>query len=947
MKILSTLLLSTIGFNAFAQVTTPVTSMQESAVMLQKQATNSTLKNLKFKNIGPTIMSGRVIDVDVNPENPLEMLVAYASGGLWHTANNGNSFTPLMDNAPTLNLGDIAVDWKSRTIWAGTGENNSSRSSYAGIGVLKSTDFGKTWSAPMLPESQHIGRIILNPKNADHVVVAVTGPLYSVNDNHGIYMTKDGGKTWKKSLFATSKAGFIDLAYAPNNFNVQYSASWEKDRKAWNFDGSGVGTAIYKSTDGGENWIKVSTADSGFPVGAGAGRIGLAVYDENTAFAVHDSQFREEASKDNASAKANSKKSLVKDDFKTMSKEKFMALDNAQLNTYLKENNFQEKYRAENIKNMVSNGSVQVVDLAKYLEDANSLLFDTPVKGAELFKTTDGGKTWKKTHEGQIEDVFYSYGYYFAQVRVDPSDVNHLYIMGVPIIKSVDGGKNWTSISRENVHADHHALWINPNKRGHLVNGNDGGLNISYDDGATWSKHNSPAVGQFYYINYDLEKNYNVYGGLQDNGVWVAPNNSSEDRSWQQEGQYPWKSIMGGDGMQVQIDNRNSNVVYTGFQFGNYYRLDLENGKQVSIQPKHELGETPYRFNWQTPVLISSHNQDIIYYGGNKLHRSMNQGTDWTTISPDLTLGGKPGNVAYGTLATISESPLQFGLIYTGSDDGLVQVTKDGGASWNAIKGNWPADLWVSRVVASAHKKERVYVTLNGYRWDNFTSYVYKSDDYGQTWQSLNNGIAQSPVNVIIEHPKNEKMLFLGTDNAVYASTDLGVNWQLMNGDLPPVAIHDLKIQPVANDLLVGTHGRSIYKLNLDAMNLLKNDKSLSIAPIANVRGAARWGTRGFMWSEARAPKIPIIFNSQSAGKVNIEVLTKEGKKIYDTTQDVERGINIYNYDLTISESGMNVFKKGDKPVAAQNGVVYLPKGTYTIKIKDNSTTASQEFTIE
>ena len=360
---------------------------------------------------------------------------------------------------------------------------------------------------------------------------------------------------------------------------------------------------------------------------------------------------------------------------------------------------------------MIRKGKIKPIDVAHYLEDANSMLFDTPVIGAEVYKTVDGGKTWSKTHTDYLDDIYYSYGYYFGQIQIDKNNQNHIYISGVPILKSKDGGKSFTSIQKSNVHADHHALWINPSLKGHLINGNDGGLNISYDDGENWIKCNQPAVGQFYTVNIDNAKPYNVYGGLQDNGVWMGTSSYSASDSWHQSGQYPYKSIMGGDGMHVQIDNRNNQLVYTGFQFGNYYRIDLKKDKQKYIQPKHELGDSPLRFNWQTPILLSSFNQDILYFGSNKLHRSMNKGDDFETISNDLTQGGKKGNVAYGTLTSISESPFQFGLIYVGSDDGLVHVTKSGGENWTKISDSFPKDLWVSRVIASQHQKERVYVT--------------------------------------------------------------------------------------------------------------------------------------------------------------------------------------------------------------------------------------------
>ena len=643
-KYLSFLFFFSVVFAFAQQPATSAESMQLALKQKRAMAGSSLVKNVPFKNIGPTIMSGRVVDLDVNPDMTSEFYVGYASGGVWHTTNNGTTFTPILDNSDTQNVGDIAVHWPTRTIYVGTGENNASRSSYAGIGLLKSTDNGKTWTNIGLMDAHHFAPILVHPDNPDVITVGVTGHLYSPNNQRGVYKTTDGGKTWKQTLFVEDMSGVIDLQHSPNNYNMMYATSWTKDRKAWNFTGNGTNSGIYKSTDAGETWTKVSTNGSGFPTGDGVGRIGIAVFSDDVVYAVHDSQFRRPDDE-----KKEEKRGLAKDDFKSMSNSDFLALEDKKLNAFLKTNGFQEKYRAENVKQMVRSGNVKPIDLVKYLEDANSMLFDTPVIGAEVYKSTDGGKSWKKTHKDYLDGIYFSYGYYFGHIHVSPANQDHIYIYGVPIVKSKDGGKTFTSISAENVHADHHALWINPKNPNHLVNGNDGGVNITYDDGENWIKNNSPSVGQFYAINVDNEKPYNVYGGLQDNGVWKGAHNTRQNKSWHQQGQYPWKSIMGGDGMQIQIDNRNSDIVYTGFQFGNYFRLNLETDEQTYIQPKHTLGENPYRFNWQTPILLSPHNQDILYLGGHKLHRSLNQGDDWETISDDLTQGcrmlGRPDSL--------------------------------------------------------------------------------------------------------------------------------------------------------------------------------------------------------------------------------------------------------------------------------------------------------------
>tara|TARA_R110001606_G_scaffold78918_5_gene182310 strand:+ start:22545 stop:25376 length:2832 start_codon:yes stop_codon:yes gene_type:complete len=941
-KITYYVLLFFCGILTAQQPATNANVVEKSLQDKNQLANTSLVKNINFTNIGPTVMSGRVVDVDVNPNNTTEFYVGYASGGLWYTNNNGTTFTPVLDTSDTQNIGDIAVDWNSETIWVGTGEKNSSRSSYAGIGILKSTDKGKTWTNVGLLDSHHTSRILINPNNTDEVVIGIIGHLYSSNEERGVFKTIDGGKTWSKTLYINENTGIIDVAVAPENFNIMYAASWERERKAWNFDGDGKNSAIYKSIDAGTSWTKIADK-SGFPTGDGVGRIGLAVFNANTVYALHDSQFRREKKDDKKLSD-----DLTKDDFKTMSSDDFLKLTDKKLNTYLKNNGFQEKYRAENVKQMVRVGSVKPIDLAKYLEDSNSMLFDTEVIGAEVFKTTDGGKSWKKTHDDYLDGVYSSYGYYFGEIRVDLQDENGIYILGVPILKSKDGGKNFTSISKENVHSDHQALWVNPKKAGHILNGNDGGLNLSYDDGESWIKLNNAAVGQFYSVYADNQKNYKIYGGLQDNGVWVANNNARIDKGWHQSGQNPYESIMGGDGMQVQVDDRNPNIVYTGYQFGNYYRIDREKDDQKYIQPKHVLGENPYRFNWQTPILLSKHNQDILYLGGNKLHRSLNKGDDWETISDDLTTGGKKGNVAYGTLTTIAESPFQFGLVYTGSDDGFVHISKNGGGSWTKISDSFPKDLWVSRVVASAHKKERVYVTLNGYRFDDFTPYVFRSDDYGQTWKNIGSSLLISSVNVIKEDPANENLLYVGTDNGLYVSFDKGVSWQVFSKSLPNVAVHDLVIQPTAKHLIVATHGRSLYKADIESLQLFTDEllaKSVHVFAINSIKKRDSWGSSWSKWSEPNLPEINIPFYVNSDKKVTIDIFS-DRVKLNSITVDANKGFNEAVFDVSFSDKGKKEFEKVHKDATnekAKNNVFYLPTGKYTVKIGD----ASSEFEVK
>jgi len=923
-------------------ITTLLLSFFTSIVMAQE---TSLVKNIPFTSIGPTIMSGRVVDLEVNPNNPNEFYAAYASGGLWHTKNNGTTFTPILDTAETQNIGAIALHWDTRTIWVGTGENNSSRSSYAGIGILKSTDNGKSWLNVGLTDSHHIGNIAINPNDPDEVVIGVIGHLYSPNKQRGIFKTIDGGKTWEQSLFVSENTGVIDLKVQPDNFNIQYAAAWQRERKAWNFTGNGAESGIYKSIDAGKTWAKINTG-SGFPTGNGTGRIGLTVYDSNTIYAVLDNQNRRK--KDSTVIK----KGLTKENFKQMSAEDFLDLSDKKLNGFLKRNGFQEKFRAENVKQLIRSGEAKPADIATYLDTANSKLFDTPVIGAEVYRSDDAGKTWTKTHQDYLDDLFFSYGYYFGEIRVHPENKDKIYLCGVPIIKSDDGGKTFTSISKENVHADHQSLWVNPELSGHLIDGNDGGVNISYDDGESWIKCNNPAVGQFYTVNVDNAEQYNVYGGLQDNGVWFGPNNHKEDKSWHQSGKYPYQNLIGGDGMQVQIDNRDNNIVYTGYQFGNYYRINKNTQKRKYIQPKHNLGEKPYRFNWQTPILLSPHNQDVLYLGGNKLMKSENQGDDWEAISDDLTQGGKQGNVAYGTLTSISESTLKEGLIYTGSDDGLVYVTKNKGKKWTNITGALPNGLWVSRVTASSHLKSRVYVTLNGYRFDDFTSYVYVSEDYGQTWESIPSNLPKVSINVLKEDLNDENILYIGTDNGLYISFNKGTSWEALSNELPNVAVHDLVIHSQTNDLIVATHGRSLYKTNVGVFEEYHNYKNdpLYVAHIPSIKHNSNWGSSWSKWLKAQEPAISIQIYSNSKTRATVSILNEENNELKQFTTTLEQGFNTINYDLSITENGKEILENPTESMVItkkKNAKYYLPKGSYSIKLNTNSAEKHVSLIIE
>ena len=786
-----------------------------------RKAAESPLKDISFRNIGPTIMSGRVDDLEVNPADPTEFYVAYATGGLWHTTNNGQSFTPIFDQETVAGIGDIAVNWQTRTIWVGTGEVNSSRSSYAGIGVFKSNNNGKNWEYLGLPESHHIGKIALHPSNPSIAWVAVLGHLYSPNKERGVYKTTDGGKTWKQTLAIDENTGSVEMEINPQNPNEIYASTWHRIRKSWNFIEGGKTSGIYKSADGGESWLLISGAASGFPQGDGVGRIGLAVYPKDPAviYAVVDNyNLKPDTSK------ADTGRIAVKD-LKNIDNRQLSAYSDQALDRFIRMNGLNAQYNnAKSLRDALSSQTVSTSDLYAYLYDEGAGPSANQIYGCEVYKSTDAGKTWKKTHQQSIS-IYNTFGYYFGKIFVSPANPDKIVILGINANLSTDGGKTFTSMDKGNTHADWHALWINPNRDNHMIAGNDGGCNITYDAGKNWFKANSPAVGQFYAINVDNEKPYNVYGGLQDNGSWYGPSTNRESIDWTDDGQYGFKRLNGGDGMQVQIDPRDHNIVYSGSQFGAYMRINKQQPAPKFLRPPGgSLKDSRNRFNWQTPILLSKHNPDILYMAGNSLFRSMNKGDQFEKISGDLSNGKKAGDVPFGTLTTISESSFRFGLIYTGSDDGVISITKDGGYSWSKLgipdkKGlnGLPQGLYVSRVLASRHKESRVYVTLNGYRDDHFEAYIYCSDDYGNTWKRIGLDLPLEAVNAIREDPKSANILYVATDGGVYASTNSGESFMQFTNGLPKgLPVHDLSIQDRENEIIVGTHGRSIFIGKLD-----------------------------------------------------------------------------------------------------------------------------------
>lgn len=861
----------------------------------------SPLGALRFRNVGPEVQGGRVVDIEAPAARPETLLVAFASGGLWRTENRGASWTPLFDGESSITIGDFAVaDDAGQVLYVGTGENNSSRTSYAGTGVFKTTDGGGTWRNVGLTDSQHIGRVVVDPRDPRTVYVAAIGHLYTENPERGVYKSTDAGGTWARVLFAGERAGAIDLVLDPSHPDVLYAATWERARTAANFLESGADSGIWKSTDAGGTWARLQ---GGLPTGATVGRIGLAIAASRpqTVYAVIDNQTRRPESEpfDEEAPPGE----LTPRRLRRLGAAAFARLDEAALTRFLKEYGFPRKMKPASLKADVKAGRLAVSDLVAYLAEANPELFQSPVVGPEVYRSDDGGGTWHRTHEGRIEKVFYTYGYYFARVAVDPTDPDRVFFGGVPLLGSTDGGRTWKGLDTRDVHGDHHVLFIDPRAPQRVALGNDGGLNLSFDGGATWTKVNNLPVGQFTTLALDNARPYNIVGGLQDNGVMRGPSVYKAGKSDPRD----WKEIYGGDGSAVAVDPKDPNVVYAASQFGAVSRLNLKSGEKERIRPRAELSakkkERPLRYNWVTPFILSPHSREIVYYGANRLYRSFDRGSTWTAISPDLTSSPEQGDIPFGTITTVSESPKTFGTIYAGTDEGRVWGTRDAGLTWTDLSAGVARDRWVTRVCASAHDEGTVYVAQSGYRNDDFAAYLFRSTDFGKTWVSLAAGLPPEPVNTVREDPKAAHLLYVGTDSGAFVSLDAGRSWTALTGGLPRVAVHDLLVHPRDGDLVLATHGRSVFVAEATALRKLTEAamaRPLAALPVKDVEGGFRkgYGEHPYLtWSRDEAVA-RLAYWSKGGDPVRITIRDENGSVLREIEGTRRAGLNVVDYDL-------------------------------------------------
>ncbi|MBN2199507.1 MAG: hypothetical protein JW747_06605 [Candidatus Aminicenantes bacterium] len=726
----------------------------------------SPFKELKWRHIGPTNISGRATDVAVVAPKGKNYTIyaAAASGGVWKTVNEGTTWEPVFDRAASTSIGDIALAPSNPDIvWVGTGEANIFRSSQAGCGIYKSEDAGKTWRHMGLSGTYTIARIIVHPENPDIVYVAASGHEWTDNAERGVFMTADGGKTWKNIFFLDSRTGAVDLVMDPADPATLYAASWQRIRFKWNDPRVMPGydrSAVYKTTDGGLNW---KLAVDGLPEARFRGRIGLDVcraHPETLYALVDNYEFAREPTEEEA--------------------------------------------------------------LDSYGRPSSGI-----IKGATVYRSDDRGGTWRlvapttSMMKAYLERHSGTYGWVFGQIRVDPNDPETVYILGVPLSVSNDGGKSFRML--RGMHGDHHGLWIDPENSDYIVNANDGGVVVSYDRGVSWRQFtdNLP-VCQFFNIAYDMADPFRVYGSMQDHGSFRAAVDLSRGRDAVPAVPFEWAP--GGEGCSHAVDPLDPDTVYSAGFYGRITRTDmrLPRGRGTkSLLPPPFPGEAPLRGQWVAPIILSPHHNETVFNGMQYLYRSTNRGDVLERISPDLTYNtpSEMGDIPYHTLTAISESPRRAGLIYVGTDDGKVHVTRDFGRTWREIMAGLPYQKWVSRIVASAFDLGTVYMTQNGKRDDDFTPYVWKSTDFGRTWTSIAGNIPLGPVNVIREDPVDRNILYVGTDGGVYATKDGGKTWGVLGSGLPMVYVHDLIIHPRDNIVVIATHGRGMWALDANRVN--------------------------------------------------------------------------------------------------------------------------------
>ncbi|MDP9360975.1 MAG: hypothetical protein M3P29_05930 [Acidobacteriota bacterium] len=815
---------------------------------------NEIFKGLKFREIGPAAMGGRIDDFAVVESNPDIIYVGTASGGVFKTTNGGTTWEPVFDDQPASTIGDVTVAPSDPSIvWVGTGEANNRQSSSWGNGVYKSTDSGKTWKHMGLDASMHIGRIVISPADPNTVYVAAGGNLWGASKDRGVYKTTDGGKTWSNVLFVNEDTGASDIAMDPDSPGTLIAAMYQRRRTVFGYSGSGPGSGLYKTTEGGATWKKL---EKGLPWDPDAKKPAVADADKK--------------------ASTDEEKESVKE--------------------------------------------IGRIGVNFYRRNSNVVYALIEHAAGGIFRSDDKGETWTRASETNPRGIYYS------QVIIDPNNDQRVWVHGAQMYYSEDGGKTFKTNVVQKIHGDYHAMWIDPRDSNHMIAGSDGGIYMSHDRGRSWDYVNNIPIAQFYEIGLDMQKPYRICGGLQDNNVWCGPSATFDTRGIANS---DWFTVGGGDGFYAQLDPADPNTVYAESQDGNLLRRNLKTHESRSIRPPAAEGER-LRFQWNSPLVVSAFDNKTIYYGGNYLFKSIDRGDTWTRLGNDLTnnqdrdklpiMGRVPdkntmsrhdGVQGWPAITTISESTLNRDLLYAGTDDGNLQVTRDGGKTWKNVSPK--KGTYVSRVIASRFNEGIAYATLDGHRSNDFGVYVFMTTDYGETWKPIRNGLTDDAgtIHVIREHYRNPKLLFLGTERGLFISNDQGGHWMRLKLNLPTVPVDDIAIHPRENDLVLATHGRSIWILDdLGPLEQMTDATASEELHVFDTRAATEWrianrggvtGHKAFFGpNPPNGALITYFLKNKPAEKekVKITVINKDGKVIRDIDGTGDAGINRVTWDL-------------------------------------------------
>jgi len=859
---------------------------QQTASDVLNAPTHPLLSPFRWRSIGPVGQGGRVDDIEVDPSDTRVFFVGFATGGLFKTTNNGTTFKPVFDTYETHSIGDIAIaPSRTNVVYVGTGESNNRQSSSFGAGMYKSTDGGETFSYVGLRETQTIARVRVHPSNPDVVWVAANGHLFGPNPERGVYKSTDGGATWRRVLEVDDDTGATDLVLDPSDPNTLFAATYQRRRTACCFVGGGPGSGLWRSDDGGETWSRIR--GGGFPQGT-KGRIALAMTpaDPDVIYAQIE---------------------LAADDEDPISEEE-----------------------AEEMQR---------------LSRADSLPPDPEFSG--IWRSEDKGQTWEFRSNMNGRPM------YFSQIRVSPQDPDLVYSVDLQVRKSRDGGRTFEELDGYG-HVDQHALWINPMSDDHMMIGNDGSVDVTWDEGESWESLRTWAVGQPYHASADMRRPYYVCTGLQDNGSWCGPSSVRTGPILQQD----WYRVGGGDGFYSQVDPTDYNIVFAESQGGNIRRVDMRTGEQESIRPQAPSTRsletnirpeppitTEIRWNWNTPILLSPHNNRTLYAGGNRLFISRDRGETWT-MTEDLTrnidrdrievmerrnnlprcnqnvrgeeciVSRNDGVSAYSTLTTIAESTINPGLLWVGSDDGNIQVSRDGGTTWTEVGRNIPGgtkQYYVSRVEASYFDPGTAYVSLDGHRADDLAPYVFVTRDYGETWASIRGDLpAFGNVNTVRQDPKNPTLLYVGTEFGFFASGDEGASWVRFMPNLPVVRIDDVLVHPRDGDLILATHGRSVWIMDdITPLQAMRPEMLSEGVHLFEPREAVLWAndvqkgrsvTGDKNWTGENAPEgtaIHYALREAATGAVTVTISDPISGEAFRTLEGTaNRGMNRVRWDL-------------------------------------------------